>query len=112
MVKYNYDLDLVFNALADPTRRIILRQIIEGEKRVTELAKPFKMSLAAVSKHLKVLEKARLINRRKQGREYYMSFNHEALLSADKWISLYRTFWEDQLDSLEEHLSQNHTREK
>ena len=112
MVKYNYDLDLVFNALADPTRRIILRQILEGEKRVTELAKPFKMSLAAVSKHLKVLEKARLINRRMQGREYYMSFNHEALFTAVKWISLYRTFWEDRLDSLEEYLSQNHTREK
>lgn len=87
-------------------------QIIEGEKHVTELAKPFKMSLAAVPKHLEVLEKAGLINRRKQGREHYMSFNHEALLSADKWISLYRTFWEDRLDSLEEYLSQNHTSEK
>jgi len=104
MVNYSHNLDLVFHALSDPTRRSILRLVAKKEKRIKELSDPFDMSLAAISKHLKVLERAGLVNRRKSGREFYMSMNQEALISADQWISFYKKFWVQQLDSLEKHL--------
>src|SRR5205823_5988323 len=75
MVKYKYHsatLDATFAALADPTRRQLLRQLAKGDQRVTQLAKPFSMSLPAVSKHLRVLEEAGLLTRRRQGREHHL----------------------------------------
>ncbi|HEY8106094.1 MAG TPA: metalloregulator ArsR/SmtB family transcription factor [Gemmatimonadales bacterium] len=101
MVKSSpYDLDRVFHALGDPTRRVILRDLAGRERTVTQLARPFRMSLVAVSKHLKVLERARLIQRRKNGSFHYLRLNPEALLSAEEWLRHYEQFWHPRLDSL------------
>ncbi|TGL62066.1 ArsR/SmtB family transcription factor [Leptospira sarikeiensis] len=95
-----YDLDLIFQALSDPTRRAMLRSLSKKERVITEIAEPFEMSLAAASKHIKVLERAKLVHRRKEGSFSYLSLNSKAMMSADKWIGYYRRFWEEQLDSL------------
>ena len=103
MVKSSsYNLDLVFRALADPTRRVILKDLARRESSVTQLAKPFRMSLVAVSKHLKVLEKARLVERRRDGSFHYLRLNAEALHSADEWLRHYERFWTPRLDSLKQ----------
>lgn len=112
MVNYQYDLNLIFQCLADPTRRAVLEQVSKGERCIGELARPFKMSLAAVSKHVKVLETAGLIKKRKQGREAYISMNHEALMSVEQWLSCYENLWNEQFDSLESFLASKKTKEK
>lgn len=101
-----YDLDLVFHALADPTRRVIVKDLARQERSVSELAKPFRMSLVAVSKHLKVLEKARLVRRRRDGSFHYLRLNPEALQSADEWLRHYEQFWTQRLDALKQLLEQ------
>ena len=107
MVEYNSDLlDRTFGALADPTRRRILAQLAQGEERVTELAKPHAMSLAAVSKHLIVLEKAGLVTRRKDGRVHSLALEAKPMQEAQAWIDRYRTFWETNLDGFESYLKQ------
>ena len=107
MVNYPHDLNLIFHALADPTRRSMLEQVYSGEKRISDLVPAFDMSLAAISKHVTVLEKAGLIFRRKQGRDSYISLNQEALMDANEWTSTYTQMWTEQLDSLEKHLVKN-----
>jgi DNA-binding transcriptional ArsR family regulator len=94
-------LDRTMIALADPTRRAILRRLMRGEARVTQLARPFDMSLAAVSKHILVLERARLVRRRRVWREHRVSFNPAPLESAAVWIARQRAFWTPRLDALE-----------
>ncbi|WP_373046880.1 ArsR/SmtB family transcription factor [Vulgatibacter sp.] len=94
-------LDAIFHALADPTRRAILAGLAEGERSVGEIAAPFAISLAAVSKHLKVLEAAGLIDRRWEGRTARCRLDAEALRTADEWLAHYRRFWTDRLDALE-----------
>jgi len=98
MVKYN--LDRTFAALADPTRRAILARLSEGHATVGELAEPFDMSLPAVSKHLKVLQQAGLIERRRDGRTQICAVQAAPLQDADAWLAHYRAFWEGNLDSL------------
>ena len=88
-------------ALADPTRRSILERLSRGEARVTELARPYSMSLNAVSKHIRVLERARLIRRRRAGREHFLSFNPDPLTSATTWIEAQRSLWMSRLDALD-----------
>lgn len=106
MVKYNNDtLDATFGALSDPTRRAILARLSKGEAQVTELAEPFGMSLPAVSKHLRVLEKAKLITRNVDGRVHRLSINPKPLKSAQSWIEHYEKFWKEQLSSLETYLN-------
>lgn len=95
------DLDDTMTALADPTRRAILRRLMRGEARVTDLARPFAMSLNAVSKHIRVLERARLVRRRRVWREHRVSFNPGPLESAEAWIAKQREFWTPRLDALE-----------
>src|SRR5262249_46245398 len=97
-------LDRVFHALSDSTRRAILVDISKQEKTVGQIAGPFKMSLAAVSKHLTVLENANLIARRKEGSFQFVSLKAEALMPVDKWIARYRQFWMPRLDSLKDFL--------
>lgn len=97
-------LDDTFHALADPTRRAILASVARGEHSVTELAEPFDMSLAAVSKHLKVLERAGLLERKREGRIHRLRLEAAPLKEAAGWISTYQKFWERQLDSLGEFL--------
>ena len=101
MVKYNEEqLDQVFKALADPTRRSIMQRLIQGDALVTDLAEPFDMSLPAITKHLNVLESAGLLIREKRGRERHCSLNAEPLQQASGWIEIYRQFWEQRLDKL------------
>jgi DNA-binding transcriptional ArsR family regulator len=88
-------------ALADPTRRSILERLSHGEARVTELARPYAMSLNAVSKHIRVLERARLIRRRRAGRDHFLSFNPDGLAGAAAWIAAQRSLWMSRLDALD-----------
>ena len=93
-------LNTTFAALADPTRRAILARLAEGEASVNELAAPFEISLPAVSRHLKVLEEAKLIERRKDAQFRPCRLRPESLQSAAIWINHYRRYWEAQLDAL------------
>ncbi len=101
MVKYNeHELDLAFAALADPTRRAILARLAEGEASVGELASPFDVSLPAISKHLRVLEAAGLLIRRREGRVHRCSLDPGRMRMASDWIQQYRRFWDGQFDRL------------
>ncbi|HQW07093.1 MAG: winged helix-turn-helix transcriptional regulator [Flavobacteriales bacterium] len=95
-------LDRTLTALADPTRRAILKRLSSGEARVTEVARPFSMSLNAISKHILVLERAKLVKRRKVGRDHFLSYRAEPLDAAAKWIDETRDFWASRLDALEQ----------
>ncbi len=97
-----HTLDRTLTALADPTRRAILQRLSSGEARVTEVARPFSMSLNAVSKHILVLERAKLVKRRKVGRDHFLSYRPEPLDAAAEWIASTRTFWATRLDALEQ----------
>ena len=94
-------LDTTLLALAHPARRAILQRLSLGELRVTTLAKPFAMSLNAVSKHVRVLERSRLVRRRRVGREHLLSLNTLPLDQAASWISAQRAAWTGRLDALE-----------
>ena len=103
-------LDLTFAALADPTRRAILAQLAAGEATVGELAEPFAISLPAVSRHLKVLEHAALIVRRRDGQTRRCRLDPRPLNDAAKWLAFYREFWGASLDRLATHLATPHGR--
>jgi DNA-binding transcriptional ArsR family regulator len=98
-------LDHTMLALADPTRRAILQRLGAGEARVTDLAQPFAMSLNAVSKHIRILERAALVERRRSGREHVLSLNPAPLDEAAAWIEAQRAFWNTRLDALERALA-------
>jgi DNA-binding transcriptional ArsR family regulator len=100
MVKYSATLDRTFAALADPTRRRILARLAQGHQRVTDLARPYAMSLPAVSKHLRVLENAGLLRRRRYGRVHEIQLEAKPLKQAAQWVEEYRKFWEGSLDRL------------
>ncbi|MEY2486673.1 MAG: hypothetical protein QOH39_2321 [Verrucomicrobiota bacterium] len=105
MVKYTpKTLDRTFAALADPTRRRILAHLASGDRCVTDLARPYAMSLPAISKHLRVLEKAGLLRRRRYGRIHEMQLEARPLKEAAQWVEKYRKFWEGSLDRLAEYL--------
>ena len=95
------NLDHTLTALADPTRRAILQRLSRGEARVTELAEPFDMSLNAVSKHIRMLERAKLVRRRKIGRDHFLTFEPASLDAAAEWIATQRALWNARLDVLE-----------
>ncbi len=99
-------LDSIFSALSDPTRRGILELLARAECRVTELARPFAMSLPAISKHLRVLEKAGLVRRERDGRVHRMSLDAEPMREASEWIAHYQKFWEGQFDALAQFLEE------
>ena len=100
-------LSTTFSALADPTRRAILERLRGGTATVGELAEPFEISLPAISKHLRVLEKAALINRENAAQWRLCSLAPEPLQEADGWLSRYREFWEHSLEQLGEYLNQS-----
>lgn len=102
MLAHDDDLDAVLTALADPTRRAILARLMRGEARVTELAEPFAISLNSVSKHIRVLERAELVRRRKVGREYRLSYNPAALETAAAWLDRQRAEWANRLQTLDD----------
>lgn len=101
-----------FAALADPTRRAILAHLAKGEASVTELAEPFEMSLPAISKHLKVLERAGLITRSREAQWRPCRLEVEPLKDAANWIEQYRQFWEQSFDRLDEYLQELQAREQ
>ena len=97
-------LDHTFRALADPTRRAILARLARGEATVGELAKPFDISLPAISRHLKVLEQASLISNERLGKHRLCRLKPEALTAAQDWLEFHRRFWSGSLDRLSAHL--------
>ena len=104
-------LDRTFGALADPTRRRILSQLAKGDGCVTDLARPHAMSLAAVSKHLIVLEKAGLVKRRRNGRVHSLALEAKPMKDAQAWLDRYRKFWQGNLDQFEKYLDKLQTKE-
>lgn len=103
MVELNApQLDSIFHALGDATRRRMLRELADSERTVTQLAEPFEISLAAASKHIKVLENAGLIRREVRGRTHMCRLDPGPLASAHQWLSVYERFWTGRLDVLEQ----------
>jgi DNA-binding transcriptional ArsR family regulator len=98
-------LDETLTALADPTRRAILARLVEGEARVTDVAKPFAISLNSVSKHIRMLERARLVRRRVEGREHFLALDPAPLDEAAAWIDEQRKLWSWRLGQLEKALN-------
>jgi len=106
MIEYRHGtLDRTFAALAHPTRRAIVRRLSAGPLTVTEVAAPHRISLAAVSKHLDVLEKAGLVRRTREGRIQRCSLRAEPLAETARWVEQYRSFWEQQLGALSRYLA-------
>ena len=114
MVKYKTgkrerELDFIFVSLSDTTRRKILKRVAKRPLSVSEIAKPYPISLPAISKHLNILERARLIRRTRQGREQIVRLNPKALKTAEEYMAWYKKFWETKLDSLKAYLEGGET---
>lgn len=107
MVIQQAQLDRVFGALSDATRRGMLAQLSQGEANITALAAPYNISQPAISKHLRVLEQAGLIERTRRGREHIIRANPVPAEQARDWISYYAQFWNDHFDAMEAYLEQN-----
>ena len=105
-------LDRVFHALSDPTRRAMLARLSKGEATVSTLAAPFQTSLPAISKHLRVLEEAGLVKRDVRGREHHCSLEPRPLKTAAEWIEYHQRFWDTRLDVLEDLLTSEASRPK
>ena len=110
--KRSEDLDLLFGALADRTRRGIVERLAAGEATVTELAAPYSISLPAISRHLKVLERASIITRSQDGRWRSARLSPTSLASATTWITAQERLWAERLDRLDVHLAQTKTKTK
>lgn len=108
----NDRLTTTFTALADPTRRAILARLVSGEASVTELAEPFDMSMPAISKHLKVLERAGLIARGREAQWRPCRLRAAPLRDVSEWVEHYRTIWEERFDRLDEYLRELKDKEK
>lgn len=102
----------VLTAISHPTRRAIIGQLANAPARFLDVAKPFDTALNAVTKHLKLLERAGLIERRKQGREVYISFRGEPLRQVARWVHEYERFWRERLDQFERHFRDKKKKEK
>ncbi len=105
MVEYSVDLDLIFGSLAHPIRRDILRRGATEELSVGEIARSYNVTLAAISKHLKILEKAKLIIKRKKGKEHLIQLSPPAIKDAAKYLQDYEKLWNDRFDALEKYLA-------
>lgn len=105
-------LSVTFQALADPTRRAILASLTTGEKTVSDLAEPFDMTMPAITKHLKVLEKAHLIERSREAQYRPCRLHPEPLKNIDEWMEQYRRFFEGSFDRLDSYLTKLQTKEK
>ena len=113
MVEYlETSLDKTYAAIADPTRRAILTALLDKPLRVTEVAKPFDMSLNAVSKHIRLLEQAGLVQREIRGRDHWLTLNDSPLQEASDWIEAARGFWMNSLDGLESYLTTKRQRKR
>lgn len=112
MVECSERLDSIFSSLADPTRRDILRRVAEEELSVSEIAEPYDLTIAAVSKHLIILEKAELIKKRRKGKQQFVHLAPGTIKEAEEYLQDYKKFWETRLDSLEEYLKMEAKRGK
>ena len=112
MVTNRRQLDLTFAALADPTRRAILARLADGDSTVGDLARPFEISRPAISKHLRVLERAGLVRRAKDGRLSRCGLDASPMREAADWVEQYRQFWERQLDALARYLEEEKEKEE
>lgn len=112
MVKQMQPLDLVFGALSDPTRRGLLEQLAAGESNVGRLAERHDMSAPAISKHLKVLERAGLIRRAKRGREHRIRVDPRPIREARNWMATYAAYWERQFDAVQDYLDRKRSEEQ
>lgn len=106
------ELDRIFGALADPTRREILRRLGARSATINEIAEPFSISLNAISKHVMVLERAGLVRREVKGREHYCWIEPRPLREAEEWLEHYREFWEQRLDALEVYVAKKFKAQK
>lgn len=106
MVEYTLPLDSIFGSLADPTRRDILSRLQSGSLNVSEVAEPYDMSLAAISKHLKILEQAKLIMKRRKGKERIVSLEPQALAQASEYLHQYEQLWSERFERLERFLNE------
>lgn len=106
MVEYILPLDSIFASLADPTRRDILDRLQVGQLNVSEIAQPYDMSLAAVSKHLKILEQAKLIMKRRKGKERIVSLQPQAMIEAAEYLQQYERLWDERFNRLEKFLNE------
>lgn len=104
------NLDTIFAALSDATRRAILSRLMQGEARLSDLAEPFRMSQTAVSKHVRVLSDAGLLTVEKRGRTRHCRLNAEPMKQATEWLNDYQAFWTDQLDNLGRYFADERTR--
>lgn len=102
------ELDRVFSALADPTRRAILRRLTHRPATINEIAKPFQVSLNAISKHVMTLERAGMLRREIKGRQHYCWIEPGPLREANEWLEHYRQFWEQRLDALETYVARRY----
>jgi len=107
MVTIQRQLDRTFAALADPTRRAILERLTRGDITVGELARPFRVSRPAISKHLRVLERAGLVRRERQGRVSRLELDAQAMRTASEWMERYRVFWTNRLADLKRYVEQS-----
>ena len=113
MVDYaNAELSRVFAALGDTTRRAMLARLQRGEATVTELAEPFDVSLNAISKHVRMLERAGLVRRTRVGREHRIALRPEPMQEVSSYVDQYRRFWEDRIDALERHLIEKRAKKR
>lgn len=111
MVTSSRQLDRTFGALADPTRRAILARLARGDATVGDLARPFRVSRPAISKHLRVLERAGLVRRAREGRVSRCELDAAAMREAAEWIERYRAFWTGRLDALKRYVEQSRPHE-
>jgi len=109
MVEYTLNFDTVFKSLGDPTRRDILQRLTRGDLTVGAIAERYTMSLAAISKHLSMLQRANLVSKRRQGNEQIVSLNPATLATATEYLRNYQVYWEETLASLDRYLEQNAT---
>ena len=107
MIECTLQLDLLFGSLSDPTRRDILKRVAQEDLSVSDVAEPYRISLAAVSKHVKILEQANLVVKERRGKQQMVRLAPEALKSAETYLEHYQTLWEDRFDALEEYLQNN-----
>jgi len=107
MVEYSFSLDTTFSALSDPTRRDILQRVSNAELSVGQIAKFYDLTFAAVSKHLKVLERAKLIVKRRRGKEQLVSLAPAGMADAQEYLEWYKNLWESRLDALEIYLNES-----
>jgi DNA-binding transcriptional ArsR family regulator len=105
MVEYNVQLDLIFSSLADPTRRDIFQRVTGSEQTISQIAEHYKMSFAAVSKHLKILEKAKLISKRKNGRQQLVIAQPTSLKTIEDYLNQHEQLWNKRFDVLEQLLN-------